>query len=75
MFHTPGRIHWPFTIIMAPTMAMVILLKTNYSTQTAMATLAGLGLMGLLVQGPLLRWTEGQYAARKYKTVAGFKEN
>ena len=34
-------------LIMGPTMAMVVLLKTNYSAQTAMAALAGLGLAGL----------------------------
>lgn len=61
--------------ILAPAMIVAVVVKINYSPQAAMTAVAGIGVAGMLAQRPLLRWIETQYAARKHKLIAGFKEN
>lgn len=61
-------------LIIAPSMLMAMLIKSKWGAATAYTTLACLSLAGLLAQQVLLRWIRSFYAARKYRSLAGFNQ-
>ena len=61
-------------LIIAPSMLLAFLVKARWSVSASYATIACLGIAGLLAQQVLVRWIGSTYAARKYKTLAGFNQ-
>lgn len=59
--------------IMAP-LLLIWLCKVIFSFNTAVIALCSIGLLGILLRGPLLRWIAKEYQLKKYVMINGFSQ-
>lgn len=60
--------------VMLPPIAIYLGAKFYFSNNVAMLAVAGIGLLGIVFQKPLMRGLADRYTSKKYAMVAGFKE-
>ncbi|MGB3526773.1 MAG: DUF5687 family protein [Flavobacteriales bacterium] len=60
--------------VLLPPIAIYLSAKFFFSNNVAMLSVAGIGLLGIVFQKPLMRGLADRYTSKKYAMVAGFKE-